>query len=470
MSRPNLLFVFDDQHRYSAMGTSGNTVVQTPNLDRLAAEGMVLDQAFSSCPICSPYRGQLMTGRYAHVNGVMDNEYLLRRDQALLPEVLKQHGYRTAYIGKWHLGYGPYGEEDRYGFDYMAAYDCNHDYYDVAYHENERGPIEMEGWAPETETDLAIRFMEEHVRDHAGEHAGKHADRPFALVLSWGPPHWPYDKYPDEYDIYDPGKVDLPPNVPAQFAEFARREIAHYYGNVNALDNQIGRLEDALDRLGLRDDTLVVFTSDHGDHLSSHGYGKPMDRWMHPSFRASKATPYEESIHVPFIARLPGRIAPGTRSGALVSSVDMMPTLLGMADVPVPGGVQGMDQSHVLTGKPGPRNDSVYLQILGPGWPHRGEWVGYWRGIRTGRWVYARWHADQRDTLLFDRRDDPFEMKNLAGDPAYRRIQEDCEARLRRWMAETGDPFDTGPRDPETGMLLLGQRFNDEKYDKGGGS
>ena len=175
--------------------------------------------------------------------------------------------------------------------------------------------------------------MEEHVRERA--------DRPFALALSWGPPHWPYDQYPDAYDIYVPETVDLPPNVPEQFAAFARREIAHYYGNVTALDAQFGRLDDALERLGIRNDTLVVFTSDHGDHLSSHGYGKPMDRWMHPSFRASKATPYEESIHVPFIARLPGRIASGTRSDALVSSVDMMPTLLGMAGVPVPGGVQG---------------------------------------------------------------------------------------------------------------------------------
>ena len=464
MSRPNVLYVFDDQHRYSAMGTSANPVVQTPNLDRLASEGIVLDQVFSSCPICSPYRGQLMTGRYSHANGVMDNEYQLHRDQAFLPALLGNHGYRTAYIGKWHLGYGPYGERDRYGFDYMAAYDCNHDYYDVSYYENEQGPIAMEGWAPEVETSLAVRFMEEHVREHAREHA----DRPFALVLSWGPPHWPYDEYPSAYDIYDPGKVDLPPNVPEQFAAFARREIAHYYGNVTALDDQFGRLDDALERLGIRNDTLVVFTSDHGDHLSSHGYGKPMDRWMHPSFRASKATPYEESIHVPFIARLPERIAPGTRSDALVSSVDMMPTLLGMADVPVPDGVQGMDQSHVLTGRPGPGNDSVYLQILGPGWPHRGEWVGYWRGIRTNRWVYARWHGHQRDTLLFDRRDDPFEMKNLAGDPAYRQIQDDCEARLQRWMEETGDPFDTGPRDPKTGMLLLGQRFNHEMYEQEG--
>ena len=453
MDRPNVVFIFDDQHRYSAMGTSDNPVIETPNLDLLASQGIVLDQVYSSCPICSPYRGQLMTGRYSHCNGVLDNEYSLHPNQAVLPDVLKRAGYTTGYVGKWHLGYPPYTQDNRSGFDYMAAYDCRHSYYKTDYYENETGPISMDGWAPEIETDLAIRFMES-------------STDPFCLIMSWGPPHWPYDEYPDAYDIYDPEKVDLPPNVPDQMAAFARKEIADYYGNITGLDAQFGRVVEAMERLGISDDTILIFTSDHGDHLSSHGYGKPMDRWMHHSFRASKATPYEESIHVPFVARWPGHIPAGVRSDALVSSVDLMPTILSLCDAKIPDSVQGVDQSHHLLGADGPRSDSVYLQILGPGWPHRGEWVGFWRGLRTDRWVYARWYKDEYGPVLFDRDSDPYELNNLAGSPDYIDCQNEQEARLSRWIEETGDPFDTGVRDPKTGILELGQQFNNEMYNQ----
>lgn len=454
--KPNVLLVFDDQHRYSALGSSGNPVVQTPNLDRLAGQGMVLDQAFSSCPICSPFRGQILTGRYAHQNGVVDNEYMMRADQATLAQVLKSAGYRTGFVGKWHLGYGPYTEEKRYGFDYVAANNCNHNYYQVEYFENETGPIKIDGWVPKEETSLAIQFMEEHQKQEPGS--------PFFLMLGWGPPHWPYDRYPQEYDTYNPDEVDIPPDVPAQMETFARNEIADYYGNITALDAQMGRILDTLDRLGIAEDTIILFTSDHGDHLSSHGYGKPMDTWMHHTMRASKATPYEESIHIPFIARFPGRIPAGKRSDALFSSVDVMPTLLNLCGIQAPEGIQGSDLSHVLLTKEGPMADSVYLQILGPGWPHRGKWVGFWRGVRTERWTYARWIDDESGPFLFDCRDDRYQMNNLADEPKYNEIQRQLEDRLQRWIAETDDPFETGARDPTTGMLLLGQQFTHEKW------
>lgn len=457
--KPNILFVFADQLRYGALGSSGNKVVRTPNLDRLADQGVVFNQAFASHPLCSPYRAHLMTGRYAHRNGVLDNEYRLRRDQTTLPQALKGAGYHTAFVGKWHLGEGPYTEDKRYGFDYMAAYNCQHAYYTTRYWENERGPIRIESWAPEGETDLAIKFIENHRRDNP--------DAPFALLLAWGPPHWPYDQYPREFKTYAPEGVDLPPNVPVQMAAFARSEIADYYGNVSGLDRQMGRLTAALDRLGLAENTIVCFTSDHGDHLSSHGFGKPMDTWMHPSMRASKATPYEEAAHIPFIMRFPQRVPGGRRTQAMFSSVDVMPTLLGLCGVAVPKEVQGHNLSHVATGKNGPPPpDSVYLQNMGPGWPDRIKWVGFWRGIRTDRWVYARWHKDEHGPLLFDRENDPHELKNLAGQKEYAKVQQEMEDRLRRWIAETGDPFDTGARDPKTGMLMLGQEFADEKWNR----
>ena len=456
MEKPNILLIFDDQHRYSALGCSGNKVIQTPNTDRLATQGLVFDRAFSSCPICSPFRGQILTGRYAHKNGVMDNEYRMHTDQMTLPQALKRAGYRTGFVGKWHLGYPPYTEDKRYGFDYMAANNCIHSYYKVEYAENEKGPVKIDGWAPEEETSLAIRFLE--------THHGEHGAAPFFLMLGWGPPHWPYRQYPEEFDIYNPDNVDIPPNVPEQMEAFARKEIAHYYGNITALDAQMGRVMEALDRLSLTRDTIVIFTSDHGDHLSSHGYGKPMDRWMHPSMRASKATPYNESIHIPFLIRYPDRIREDRRSQALLSSVDVMPTLLALCGIDIPNGAQGTDLSHVVLDHEGPVPDSVYLQILGPGWPHRGKWVGFWRGIRTDRWVYARWKDHEYGPLLFDCQNDPYEMNNLAEDSAHAEVQNTLEKRLNQWIEQTDDPFDTGERDPETGMLLLGQEFTHDKW------
>ncbi len=458
-ARPNILFVFADQLRYSALGSSGNKIVRTPNLDRLARQGLRFEHAFSSHPLCSPYRAHVMTGRYGHRNGVPDNEYRLRTDQVTLPQTLKQAGYHTGFIGKWHLGDGPYTEDKRYGFDYMAAYNCQHQYYKIHYWENERGPIQFDAWAPEGEADLAIRFIENHRREKP--------DAPFALIVAWGPPHWPYDQYPDQFKTYDPAKVDVPPNVPPQMEAFARKEIADYYGNVSALDEQMGRLTAALDRLGIADDTLVCFSSDHGDHLSSHGYGKPMDEWMHPSMRASKATPYDEAAHIPFLLRFPRRVEAGRRTQAMFSSVDVMPTLLGLCGIPVPKDVQGHNLAHVVTGEEGPPPpDSVYLQNMGPGWPDRKKWVGFWRGVRTDRWVYARWYKDEHEPLLFDCQEDPYELRNLAGKKEYADIQQQMEERLRRWMRETGDPFETGPRDPKTGMLILGQEFVNEKWNR----
>jgi len=374
MERPNVVFVFADQLRYQALGSSGNPVVKTPNLDRLAEQGVVFENAFSCCPVCSPYRGQLLTGRYSHCNGVIDNEYALRPEETTLPHVLKHQGYVTGFVGKWHLGYGPYAEDVRYGFDYMAAYNCNHDYYRLTYHENELGPYPINAWGPEGETDIALRFIDETSTSGNG--------KPFALFLAWGPPHWPYDRYPREYQIYGPKEVDLPLNVPVQMADFARREIADYYGNVTALDAQMGRLMEHLEACGLSDRTIVCFSSDHGDHLSAHGHSKPMDDWLPPLKRSSKCTPYEESIHIPFILRHPTAAVGGRRTQTLFSSVDVMPTLLGLCDIEIPEGLQGHDLSHAVRGEEGFEPDSVRVPT--------DPWASLARPNRIGRLLAGR--------------------------------------------------------------------------------
>jgi arylsulfatase A-like enzyme len=454
MNRPNIIFIFSDQQRYSALGCAGNSVIRTPAFDRLAHEGVLFKQAFSSCPICSPYRAQVLTGRYSHKNGVMDNEYALSDEQTTLAQSLKAVGYRTGFIGKWHLGYGPYTQEKRHGFDYMAANNCDHEHDSIRYYENEEGPFPVDTWGPTGLTDLAIQFMETDKREDN--------EAPFLLLMSWGPPHWPYDQYPEKYRIYDPEDVDMPPNVPEAMASYARKEIADYYGNISALDEEMGRLMDWLEKEGLRENTILCYSSDHGDHLSSHGYGKPSDQWLHHSKRASKATPYEESIHVPFILSYPKGVEAGRTSDVLFNSVDVMPTLLSLAGVEIPKDVQGHDLSHAVRGEEGSEPDSVYLQILGPGWPQRGDWVGFWRGLRTHRWTYARWLSG--DVWLFDRENDPSEMQNLAGSPEHKEIQVQLEQRLQQWIKDTDDPFEAGERDPKTGMLHLGQTFTHQKW------
>jgi arylsulfatase A-like enzyme len=460
--RPNVLFIFADQLRYSALACNGNRIVRTPHIDRLAAEGVAFDQAFSSCPICSPYRGTVFTGRYPHANGVICNEYDMFPGQRTVARCMGEAGWHTAFVGKLHLGYGPYLPGRRFGFDDMIAYNCTHAYYRVAYHHNEHGPFPIREYAPRGETQLALDWIRRH-EDERG-------DQPFCLFLGWGPPHWShheggprdYGDYPAEYDVYDPRSVDVPANVPGPLREHAAREIADYYAMVTSLDDCMGRLLGTLDEWGLAENTIVCFSSDHGDHLNAHGYGKPGYVWLPPYMRPSKATPFDESIRIPFLVRFPGRVPGHRRTETLLNSVDVMPTLLSLCGLPIPRTVQGRDLSHAALGRPGEEPDSVFLQILGPGWPNRTDFAGLWRGLRTHRHTYARWFGPGGRRVLFDRQADPLEMRSLADDPAHAESTEQMERRLQRWLDETGDPFDTGPRLPQTNMLDLGQRLTSD--------
>jgi len=449
---PNIIFIFSDQQRHRTTRIGGNPLIQTPNLDRLGTEGAYFENAFSSCPICSPYRAQVMTGRYAHANGVPCNEYKLFDDQAFFSQVCKDAGYRTGFFGKWHLGYPPYSPDKRYGFDVMNANNCFDNQYDVPHNHNEEDTVIAKEWSPTFETNAAIRFLND-CHDQA-------PDAPFLMMMSWTPPHWPYDQYPDRFKLYDPADIELPPSVPEELREQTRRETADYFGGVSAIDHELGRVLDWLDEHGLTQNTIVAYSSDHGDHIGAHGYGKAKDKHMPRHLRASKQTPYEESIHVPFLLRYPEKMDSGQRPSVLFNSVDVMPTLLGLAGLPVPDSVQGRDLSGSVRGERIEEPDSAYFQILGPGWPNRGLCVGYWRAVRTHRWTYARWQKTN-EVWLFDLENDPHQMTNLADDPAHKPVRDELETRLRQWLRETEDPFETGKRDPKTGMLILGQQLTD---------
>ena len=419
-SRPNILFLMPDQHRYHALGCTGNPDVATPHLDQLAAEGALLDHVFANTPVCCPARSILLTGQYCHRNGMVANDLRLREGSVSFAQTLRDAGYRTGFIGKWHLdggqrepGYVPPGPR-RHGYEFWAAHQCSHRHFDNHYFRDtdqaiKLGKFEAEGWA-----DLAVEFLG-HTKSDA---------RPFYLTVQWGPPHDPY-KAPAKYTAnYSPSKLTMRPNYSAGKNIPSPNEIAEYYGMVTALDDQVGRLMAKLDELGLRENTIVLYSSDHGDMLGSQG-------------ERLKRKPWEESIRVPGILRWPGKVQPKTRSDVFFTHVDFAPTLLGMAGVPVPKAMQGRDLSRPLVTGKGRRPDSAFFQIFGP---FAGDGTqGGWRGVRTATHMYARYQ--DKPWVLYDLEKDLFQKNNLIGQPATTALQTKLDQRLTRWMKETGDSW-----------------------------
>ena len=426
IGRPNIVFILADQMQAEAMGVAGHPMVQTPNLDRMAAQGFLTTNAYSAQPVCSPYRAQLMTGRHGWNTGVTANDIKLPDEEVTIAEVLKENNYATGYIGKWHLG-GPRGRdngyikpENRQGFDFWAALSCSHQYFNTKYYRDDpTNPVEIvNGFEPWNQTDEAIGFIERNAD----------SDQPFFLMVSYGPPHNPYQPH-EQYDIYQPEDVPLRPNVPPHREATARKTAARYYGLVTSVDDMVGRIMRSLDEHDLGDNTILVFTSDHGDMLYSHGQTK-------------KQRPYEEAANVPFIIRYPqSAITPGQFSDLLISSVDIMPTLLGLAEVEPPTDIDGKDLSAFVvdddeeeTGTTSEQPESLllYNDLFGsssPGWA--------WRAIKEQGWKYVI--SPTGGWLLFDLEKDPQEMNNLIEDPSYSDQYARLHARLEELREQHGD-------------------------------
>ena len=415
--QPNIVFVFADQMRAHAMGCMGNEQVITPNLDKMAGEGLLVTNAVSAQPVCTPYRAQLLTGRYGHSTGVIHNDIRLPDSEILISEQMKKAGYATGYIGKWHLSGNrsdPVDAKSRRGWDFWAVRNCSHSYFWPVYWLNDaKEPIKARGWEPDVQTDLAIEFIK------------KKKSEPFCLFLSFGPPHNPY-KAPKKYqDMYKDQKLKNRPNVPGGDT----KNLREYYAMVTSLDSCMGRINDALAEAGVADDTIVVFTSDHGDMLGSQG---------HPL----KQRPWEESINVPFIVRYPAKVKKGQVRDWIVSSVDVMPTLLGMCNAPVPSQVDGMDYSATFLGKSDKERDAAFLFNV-----HQGGGPGTdWRGIRTKEWVYA-FHFSG-DWIMYDLKNDPYQLKNLIDDPKYATKKKELHEQLEAMRKELGESLPLEGKQP----------------------
>ena len=430
MKRPNIVFVFADQMRAQATGYAGDPNAHTPALDRLAGESVNLVNAVSGHPVCCPYRASLLTGQYSLTHGVYINDVHLDDDAVSIAKVFGATGYDTAYIGKWHLNGSPDGAyggrrafippESHQGFDYWKAFECNHNYMVSHYFEgDDPEPKLWDGYDAIAQTEDACRY----IRDRAD------GDRPFFMMLSWGAPHDPYDLVPEEYRaIFADREIQLRPNVAEDKRDEAVKTLRGYYAHIAALDDCVGKLVDALEAGSIADDTIFIFTSDHGDCHYSQGL------W-------TKVVPFEESVRVPFLLRYPrvfGR--EGCRSELLIDAPDIMPTLLGLCDVEIPETVEGRDFSRQLLGEaPVDADPSVFLSAPVSFAILRAQGLPAYRGVRTPRYTYVR--STRGPWMLYDNDEDPYQLTNLIGQPACADLQRDLEAKLQGWLERLNDEF-----------------------------
>lgn len=425
---PNILIVLADQLRACSVGYAGEEPVITPHLDRLARESAVFTAAVSPMPVCTPYRGALLTGRTPLSLGLVLNDIPLATTEVSLGHATRGAGYDTAYIGKWHLNgpdrpaWVPPGPA-RQGFDYWAAANFDHNYDRSVYFTGDSPePRTWPGYDAESQTTLAIDYMKAHARE-----------KPFCMVLSWGPPHHPYRTVARDYlELYDPAAIPARPNCP----DPPRDDLWGYYAQTTFLDDQLARLVAALDELGIAEDTILVFTSDHGDMHGSHGVYK-------------KQWPWDESIKVPFVMRYPRRVPAGSVFDFPLSAIDVMPTVLGLARLPVPGTVEGVDLSPFITGERIEAPEAVLLMnpcpfsIGDPRGPdqvpkYQGMRMEY-RGVRTSRYTYAR--TIDRPWLLYDNAEDPYQLRNLVDEPSHKALAREMESEMQALMSRIGDEF-----------------------------
>lgn len=455
-SRPNILFVFADQWRRDAVGIMGRDPVPTPHIDAFSRQSLLSTNAISGCPVCSPFRAALMSGRFPDETGMITNcapnhgQLHLKAEERCIAECYADAGYQTAYIGKWHLDvpsvnktprpndgaggwdtYTPPGPE-RQGWNWWYAYNTFDEHLKPHYWSNSEKRIEHKGWSVEHETDVAVDWMKNIRRK----------DRPFIMTVSWNPPHPPYNLVPDHYKQSCPDSAaftkrpnyeDLSPESRAYetikkkmkyfgfetFPEMAQS----YFSAITGVDAQFQRLLDALKEEDIGDNTIVVLTSDHGDMMGSHGL-------------IGKTFFYEESVGIPFIVRWPGQIA-ARKDPVLINGWDIMPTLLGLAGLPVPSTVSGADLSGYMLGKTPVRPDSTYMRQ--PTNLKYGADSG-WRAVRTERHTLVSWSGEKEKAELYDLKKDPYQMNPVSWGGGQDELIEQLYGKLKDWLVKAKDP------------------------------
>lgn len=448
---PNVIYVFPDQMRNSAMEFwsseryaqhiryKGDPVI-TPNLNKFANESVVFSSAFSNCPLSSPHRGSLLTGMYPNKSGVPLNINSSRpisslgEDVTTISDLYSQNGYNCAYIGKYHLDYptpndpdhpGQYVEnrdpvwdtytppEKRHGFDFWYSYGTFDVHKKPHYWDNEGKRHEIREWSPKHEADIAISYL----KNNNGE---RDSNKPFFMMVSMNPPHHPYSSLDDcmeeDYNLYKnktPGELLIRDNADTTMAKAA--SASYYFAQVTGVDREFGRILQTLDSLGLAENTLVVFASDHGETMCSHSLNDP------------KNSPYAESTDIPFLIRYPGKLNPKVDE-LLLSTPDIMPTLLGLCGLSeaIPQEVQGRNfADYLLTGKSeiSLPQSALYIRNMDGEKDENGKVITYFpetRGVKTERFTLAltinKETKELKKTYFFDNRTDPYQLNNLPPD------------------------------------------------------
>lgn len=474
MDRPNIVIIMTDEQKANALPMYGNPVVAAPNLARLAADGARFDHAYATCPLCVPARVSLMTGRYPHTTGSRTNLFLMRPGERHLLDIVREHGYSTGLAGKNHC----FRPEELAKFDFLQ--EAGHlgplspQESDAAAARQwivdsqvfakawgaERNPHPPEALGTAWITDRAIEFVEEN------------RDRPFFLWYSIADPHTPLQTASPYAEMYTPDDIPLPPQdedeigakPPAQQLDYKvfaadkvtsdimRRAIAIYYGMNTYIDDQVGRFLARLDDLGLAQNTIVIYMSDHGDYMGEHGM-----------IRKSKAL-YDCLCRIPLFVRWPGKIRPGVHDD-FVCIEDILPTLMDLLDWEPPAGVQGRSFAprllgeqyvareaifgeHGLEGEPYPADAPIQAPAgpLTPDFQPKNKLGtrGRIKSVRTRDWKLVH-YPGQPYGELYDLHGDPWELRNLYGDPAHAAVVQELRGRLTDWLIETEDTLPPPP-------------------------
>ena len=465
---PNILLILADDHAKNALGCYGNTDIKTPALDRIAAEGMRFNHALTPNSFCTPARASVLTGKYSHKNGVTHLNQSFDGSQQTFPKLLQQAGYETSLFGKWHLLSQPTG------FDFYCVQKMQGMPYDTIVHETgmkwipwspqdrksyRKGGRVLKGYNNDTITTQALTWLKQ-TRDPG---------KPFCLCLHPKPPHQPYappKKYEDflkdvtipepptlldDYkgrtpeaiqNLMTPNRIVLAPAFKNHRAKLekanpkiTRNELTRmmyqeyikgYYRLVKSVDDNVGRMLDYLDKSGLADNTLVIYTSDQGFSLGEHGFYNK--QWM-----------YESPLHQPLLVRLPDAIKPGTVHESMVNHVDLAPTILDYAGVTVPGDMQGYSLKPILAGKTRKVRDTSYYHFY-----EHGKRLPEMLGVRTAthKLIHYPGMNGKYQWEMFDLQNDPEEMDNLYAIPKHRTIREHLKETLRSKIKQLGDPVD----------------------------
>lgn len=419
--KPNVVFILTDQWRASSLAYTGNNVVRTPNIDQLAKESVNFTNAVSVCPVCTPYRASLITGRYPTSTGMFVNDIYLPSEEICMAEIFQSEGYNTAYIGKWHLdGHGRENNVDpvrRQGFEYWKGLECSHDYNHMPYYENDDPAKKYrEGYSTFAESKDAQDYLEMHAKDKS----------PFLFFVAFGTPHFPHHSAPREYkDMYPFSALNLYPNVPDSLKDIVLTELQGYYAHCTATDQAIGYLITKIDALGLSENTIVVFTSDHGEMMGSHG---------RLPFRKQLA--WNESAHVPFLIRLPGSDKnQGSTINAPLTTPDILPSLLGLSGIKIPKSIEGSDLSAMIKA-PDPNKDraALFMNVcpFDVNYPDK-----EYRAIRTKQYTYAR--TPDGPFMLFDNKVDPHQLNNMVDKPEFTNLQKELDNQLNEQLVDIND-------------------------------